>query len=84
MPPEKWRTSEAKKLLKADILAGKVSEESDPEAVFNSRPEYKPYPKTNFKTNLKNLIEACKKTQKAEKWANSKAKALLRRDILDN
>ncbi|CAB9525586.1 hypothetical protein SEMRO_1697_G291880.1 [Seminavis robusta] len=54
---EKWGKSEAKALLKNDILDGTVTQESDAREVHNSRIEYKQYPFDNFKTNMGNLIE---------------------------
>lgn len=55
---EKWGTSEAKHLLRTSIIAGVVKRGDDPEEVHKSDPEYKKWPIANFKTNMKNLIEA--------------------------
>lgn len=51
----KWGRSEAKKLLKQDIIDGTVKDEHDPSDVYRSRPEFQQYDFDNFKTNLKNL-----------------------------
>ena len=54
----KWYKSEAKKLLREDIIANKVSVMTDPKVVYEMRPEYKDFDFEKFKTNLANLIEA--------------------------
>jgi hypothetical protein len=51
--------SQAKKLLREEIMAKVVTADSDPKVVHESQPLYNKYPLTNFKTNLKNLIKAC-------------------------
>ena len=81
---EKWRTSLAKALLRAEIEAGTVDENSDPKLVHESNPEYEKWEFKRFKPNLKNLIKAVRSGRaKPEKWAKSKAKQLLRQDIID-
>jgi hypothetical protein len=55
---EKWGKSEAKKLLKQDIIDGTVKDQDDPRDVYYTRPEFQKYEFDNFKTNLKNLKEA--------------------------
>ena len=52
--PPPWRHSNAKELLKTDILQGKVANLT-PEEVYHSRPEFKQYKKENFKNNLRSL-----------------------------
>lgn len=55
---EKWAKSRGKLLLRDKIIAGEVTSKSDPKVVHPSHPEWKKWPFDNFKTNLKNLIEA--------------------------
>jgi hypothetical protein len=40
-----------------------ITKTSDYEGVYNSRQEYKQYKKVNFKTNMKNLIDALTKKE---------------------
>jgi len=54
------------KVLRDDILAKLVTEDMEAQSVFDMRPEYKLYKFNNFKTNLKNLLEACKNPKKAK------------------
>jgi len=56
-----WINSKAKKLLRDDIILGKVTGTMTPEAVFQMRKEYKDYKFERFKDNLKNLIAAVNK-----------------------
>ena len=58
---EAWGKSTAKQLLRNDIIVGEVNESMDPNTVYLMRPEYGKYALKNFKTNLKNLIQAVKK-----------------------
>jgi len=52
--------------------------------VFDMCHEYKLYNFNNFKTNLKNLLEACKNPKKAKlKWVTSLARHLLKEEIID-
>jgi hypothetical protein len=55
---EKWGTSEAKRLLRDSIIAGHVKRGDDAAEVHKSNAEYQKWPIANFKTNMKNLIEA--------------------------
>ena len=56
----------------------------DTKSVSDMHPEYKQYKFNNFKTNLKNLLDACKNPKKATlKWATSVARHLLKEDIID-
>jgi hypothetical protein len=55
---EEWINSRAKELLRTDIIAGNVTSKSDPVIVHQSNEEYMKWPLKNFKTNLKNLLEA--------------------------
>jgi len=63
-PP--WRSCKVKQLLREDILAKLVTEDMEMQSVFDMRPECKLYKFNNFKTNLKNLLEACKNPKKAK------------------
>ena len=54
----KWFKSTAKELLRADIIDKKVTSLSDPAEVYQMHLEYSNFEFDNFKTNLKNLIEA--------------------------
>jgi len=82
VPP--WRNSKAKQPLQGDIIAKRVTEDMDHHAVWEMRPEFKLYNKSNFKTNLKNLIERCKNPIKQKsKWSTSIAKHLLKEDIIN-
>lgn len=55
-PNIKWGKSEAKQMLKEDIIMGFVRESSDPEEVYKMHEAYKQHKYKNFKTNLKNLL----------------------------
>jgi hypothetical protein len=83
MPPMPWWKSQAKKLLKEEIMSKVVTADSDPKIVHESQPLYKKYPFTNFKSNLKNLIKACEnpKQPPPPKWKKRPAKKLLFEDI---
>jgi hypothetical protein len=52
---EKWAKSEAKRLLRADIIAGRVKANMNAVTVYGMRNEYKKWPLPGFKTNLANL-----------------------------
>lgn len=52
----RWQESEAKYLLRKDIIAGAVTADDDPVVVFNSRPEYQPF-EAKFAEYLTNLLE---------------------------
>ena len=58
MKKSKWINSKAKELLRNDIISGKVTNKCNPETVHKSNEEYTKWPFPNFKTNLKNLLEA--------------------------
>lgn len=62
--PEPWLNSKAKKLLKNDILLGKVTAGMDFLQVKRMRPEFAPYKDEHFKTNLKNLLAAIERNKK--------------------
>ena len=55
---ETWFKSEGKLLLRNSIIAGTVTRASNPSTVHKSNPEWEKWPFENFKTNLKNLIDA--------------------------
>jgi hypothetical protein len=55
---KKWATSEAKRLLRDSIIAGIVKRGDKAVEVHKSNPEYQKWDIANFKTNMKNLIEA--------------------------
>ena len=59
--PPSWGPSQAKKLLREDIINEVVTSEMDPAFVFAMRPEYQDYKFANFTTNLKNLTEVIAK-----------------------
>lgn len=68
MPREKkptpWEHSEEKKLLRQDILDGKVPSTMKPRDAYNMRNGIcKKYKQTNFTTSLRNLRESLKKNQ---------------------
>jgi hypothetical protein len=78
-----WRNSLAKALLREEIIAGTVTQASDPKAVHDSNPEYKKWSYSRFKPNLKNLIESVRNGNVSkEKWSKSQAKLMLREDII--
>jgi hypothetical protein len=84
--PPPWRTSRAKMLLRQDIVDGTVDESMGPKEVFQMRQEYPAYEYANFANNLKSLRESIKQNRGAVKpvpWQNSRAKMLLRQDIVD-
>ena len=86
LSPPPWRSSKAKKLLQEDIVSNVVKPEMDATTVFQMRPEFQLYKFANFKTNLKNLRDAIASgktaASKPTKWGKSKAKDLLRHDII--
>ena len=59
--PTKWAKSEAKFLLRDDIIGGVVTKDMKPKEVYEMRPCYKDYKYTNFRTNLRTLRVAVKK-----------------------
>jgi hypothetical protein len=61
--PEPWAKSEAKKMLELLILDGTVTEESDPNQVYNSQDEFQEYEIRNFKTNLRNLLATVRRNE---------------------
>jgi hypothetical protein len=86
---DSWRTSEAKEQLKLDITAEVVTDDSDPQEVYDSRPElYHEFAFKNFKTNLKSLLKkvANQSTTPSRKkkvsWRKSEAKDQLELDII--
>ena len=58
---ERWRHSEAKKLLKKNIINKKIPPTMKAREVYEMEEEYKKWPYKNFPTNLKNLRAAIKK-----------------------
>jgi hypothetical protein len=54
----KWKESEAKRLLREDIISGAVNASMAAKDVYEMRPEYKKWPYNNFQTNLRNLRKA--------------------------
>jgi hypothetical protein len=61
-----WKKSKAKELLTILIMEGEIDESTLYAEVYYSDLEFQKYPKTNFRTNLKNLISALRKK---EEWA---------------
>jgi hypothetical protein len=55
---KKWKDSEAKRLLREDIISGVVLASMAANEVYDMRPEYKKWPYKNFQTNLRNLRKA--------------------------
>jgi hypothetical protein len=55
---EKWKDSEAKSLLRLDIISKRAPPSMTAKEVYAMRPEYKKFPIKNFKTNLTNLRTA--------------------------
>ena len=84
--PPPWAKSEAKRLLREDIIAGIVQPEMDATAVFRMRQEYQVYKLVNFRNNLKNLRESIASGKargpKPVSWGKSEAKRMLREDII--
>jgi len=62
--PEPWAKSEAKRMLKDDIVTGVVKPFMKPREIFLSRPEFMEYESTNFTTNLRTLRDGINKDQK--------------------
>jgi hypothetical protein len=58
----KWQNSNAKELLRKDILDGKVVDSMMSKEVLAMRPENEPYRK-NFGTNLRNLQKRSGRTK---------------------
>jgi len=61
-PP--WWGSNAKPLLREDVLAKVVAEDMDAKSVFDMHPECKLHKFNNFKTNRKNSLDACNTQRK--------------------
>jgi hypothetical protein len=84
--PPPWKDSQAKALLRADILCGLVPPDMQPTQVFHCRPEFQVYPYSNFANNLKRLRESLARNATTPagptKWKNSNAKAVLRAEII--
>ena len=59
--PPKWSKSEAKKLLRDDIVVGVVTDDMQASDVYKMRDEFQLYKFDNFKTNLGNLRVSIKK-----------------------
>jgi hypothetical protein len=55
---EKWKDSEAKQLLREDIISGVVPASMAAKDVYDMRPEYKKWSYQNFPTNLRHLRKA--------------------------
>jgi hypothetical protein len=53
-----WKDSEAKRLLREDIISGVVQASMAAKDVYDMWPEYKKWAFKNFQTNLKNLCKA--------------------------
>jgi hypothetical protein len=71
MVKDKWINSEAKRLLREDIIAGDVQDRMAPMDVYHMRPEYGAYKFENFRTNLGNLRAAV-----AASWERMQADAV--------
>jgi hypothetical protein len=56
--PEKWKDSEAKALLRSDIISKRAPATMTAKEVYGMRPEYMKFPYKNFPTNLNNLRKA--------------------------
>lgn len=63
MAPLAWNKSEAKALLKRDIIAGKVTKSTNIDSLWESSVLYKQYKKGNFKTNVRALLNSVEKYQ---------------------
>ena len=55
---ESWANSEAKRVLRADVIAGRVKKHMKPKEVIEMRPRLFGRWKKTFGTNLRNLREA--------------------------
>ena len=53
--PEQWKDSEAKRLLRKDIISGAVTASMKAKDVYKMRLEYQTWKYTNFRNNLKSL-----------------------------
>jgi hypothetical protein len=58
-----WKESEAKALLKRDILNGKITQSTNLDKLWQSSVLYKRFPLQNFKTNVKSLLKSVEKYQ---------------------
>lgn len=65
--PIKWSKSEAKLLLRDDIIVGAVTDDMDANIVYKMHEEYSPYKFANFKTNLANLRESINRNKERMK-----------------
>ena len=84
-PNVPWRKSPAKKLLRELILDNTVSEETDARLLHESYDEFRVWPFINFQRNLKSLIQSVrdgKTEKKPSKWRKSKARQMLKEDIV--
>ena len=57
----KWGKSEAKELLKFDLVSRVLTEKMKPKEVYTMRPQYQLYKYVNFRTNLNNLRKSVEK-----------------------
>jgi hypothetical protein len=82
--PPPWKDSEAKNLLRGDLLSGAIAGDMAPHDIYLSRPEYQLYMYRNFTTNLKNLRDAMAREPVGApmKWKESNAKEVLRAEII--
>ena len=65
MEPPPWKSSEAKKLLFADIVSGEATDWMSPAEVFMMHPDYSLYKYSSFVANLRNLRIAVKKLKES-------------------
>ena len=63
-PEDNWATSTAKKLLKEDILSGRVTYSMKASVVKPMRPEYAKWIMKNFRTNLNTLRDGIARDQR--------------------
>ena len=65
MEEQSWLKSDAKKLLKQDILSGDVDNRMEPSEVWLMRYEYSFFEYTKFRTNLRNLQASIRKMKES-------------------
>lgn len=66
--PVPWKFSQAKEIIKDEILVGNVTLETGWLAVYNRNPLYQQYETKNFRVNLKNLIISLTKKEENAVW----------------
>jgi hypothetical protein len=66
-----WNKSEARSLLKRDIINGRVTKSTDIDSLWESSVLYQQYSKNNFKANFRSLLASIEKYQERAERDNA-------------